>query len=321
VLTNGQIVWVAGGHDHHWISLSGITIHRSSGSSLKGGKGGVRRLGLQSGWAAYGHGYEAPSTTKYGNLCVVSGLIRRGGMRNPLATLPADCRPNKRVIFNLNNHQNTLRVDVLRNGQVHYVAGTWHHGWLNLDGIQFATRGQRGLPVRGGWRGYGGSYSNPTYTKTGVVCEIEGLMRGGRWGHSMVQLPGNCRPKQRLIFNMNNHARSARVDVQTNGQVTWHAGGRNHHWISLGGIMFSTRAGQTLPFHHGWRGYGHSYGTAKVDKTGTLCLVSGLIRGGHWRKAMVTLPSDCRPKGRLIFNMNNHAKSARVDVLTNGQIV
>merc|ERR1712224_28742 len=65
--------------------------------------------------------------------------------------------------------------------------------------------------------------------KTGVVCEIEGLMRGGRWGHSMVQLPGNCRPKQRLIFNMNNHAKSARVDVQTNGQVTWHAGGRDHH--------------------------------------------------------------------------------------------
>ena len=112
----------------------------------------VRPAALQSGWLAYGHGYEAPSTTKYGDLCVVSGLIKKSGsMAKLLMTLPSDCRPNKRVIFNLNNHQNPLRVDVNTNGQVQYVAGTWQHGWISLDGIQFATRNQKALAVHNGW--------------------------------------------------------------------------------------------------------------------------------------------------------------------------
>lgn len=191
VMTNGQIRWVTGGRDHTWISITGINIHRTKRvrrtdqimprrKAVQGS--GVRRLGLQSGWAAYGSGYEAPSTSKHGDVCVVSGLIKRRGMRNPLATLPADCRPNKRVIFSLNNHQYQVRVDVLRNGQIHYVSGTWRHGWLNLNGIGFATRNQRKLPVQNGWRGYGGSYKVPTYTRTGAVCEVEGLVRGSRWG-------------------------------------------------------------------------------------------------------------------------------------------
>merc|ERR1711918_9926 len=93
---------------------------------------------------------------------------------------------------------------------------------------------------------------------------------------------------------------------QTNGRLTWHAGGRSH--------------GSGLGMSNGWRAYGHSYGSPTVVKTGTLCMVSGLLRGSKWGHVMATLPSDCRPKGRLIFNLNNHASHARVDVMTNGQI-
>ena len=39
-----------------------------------------------------------------------------------VATLPASCRPAKRLIFNLNNHQYTSRVDVLTNGQIRWIA-------------------------------------------------------------------------------------------------------------------------------------------------------------------------------------------------------
>jgi hypothetical protein len=281
---------------------------------------GVRGLSLSNGWAPYGHGYEAPSTTKSGDLCVVSGLIKRSGMKNPLLTLPSDCRPNKRVIFNLNNHEGTLRVDVLPNGQVHYVTGTYRHSWLNLDGINFAVANRHTLPLRSSWRAYGGSYGTPTYTKTGSVCEVEGLLRGGSWSGHLAELPSNCRPKKRLIFNMNNHAKTCRVDVHTNGRIQWHAGGRDHHWVSLGGMIFSTDNGSNLPLASRWSNYGGSYGSATVAKSGNLCLVSGLVRGGHWGHTIVTLPSDCRPKGRLIFNMNNHGKTARVDVMTNGQV-
>ena len=41
-----------------------------------------------------------------------------------------------------------LGAHVLPNGQIHKVTGH-HHGWLNLDGIQFAVRNQRGLRLYG----------------------------------------------------------------------------------------------------------------------------------------------------------------------------
>jgi hypothetical protein len=288
---------------------------------VKSPTGAVRGLHLQSGWRGYGHGYAAPTTTKLGHVCVVSGLIRRRGMRNPLATLPSDCRPKKRLIFNVNNHQFTLRLDVLTNGQIHFVAGHWHHGWLNLDGIQFATGAHKNLPYASRWRAYGHGYGGATYSKQGPICVVEGLIKHGHWRHPMVILPKDCRPKKRLIFNQNNHRRTARVDVQTNGKVTWHAGGHSHHWISLGGMMFATDEGRALPLRTHWQAYGHGYGnTISVTKVGKLCLVSGLLRGRYWGHSMAVLPNDCRPSGRLIFNMNNHQYTARVDVLPDGRI-
>jgi len=281
----------------------------------------VRGAGLSNGWVAYGHGYEAPSTTLYGDLCVVSGLIKRSAMASRLMALPPDCRPNKRVIFNLNNHANTLRVDVLTNGEVHYVAGTWQYGWLNLDGISFAVRNQRAVGTQNGFAAYGGSYGSPSYTVSGALCVVEGLVKGSQWGRSMVQLPSNCRPKKRLIFNQNNNAKTCRVDVQVDGEVTWHAGGRDYGWVSLSGIFFSTKVGKALSLYNGWANYGGVYGSVTVEIAGSLCLVSGLARGTAWGKYMVVLPSECRPAGRLIFNVNNYATTARVDVLTNGQVV
>jgi hypothetical protein len=150
---NRRANWVMVRHTgRNYLTLCEVQVYGSGKRGGGGGnKGSVRGIGLQNGWRNYGHGYERPTATKYGSLCIVSGLIKGSG-RNPMLTLPSYCRPNKRVIFNLNNHQNTIRVDVLRNGQVHRVAGRWQHGWLNLDGIQFATRSQRGVSLRSGWR-------------------------------------------------------------------------------------------------------------------------------------------------------------------------
>ena len=36
---------------------------------------------------------------------------------------------------------------------------------------------------------------------------------------------------------------------------------------------------------------------------------------------LAALPRDCRPYGRLVFNMNNDKYTARVDVLPNGKLV
>ena len=228
----------------------------------------VGRLGLINGWKAYGHGYQQPTITTQGPLCSISGLIKRRGMARVLTSLPPKCRPNKRLIFNLNNHQGTLRVDVQRNGQVRYVAGTYRHNWLNLDGIVFATKNRRRVGGQNGWRNYGGAYGSVTYTLSGSVCEVEGLMKGGRWGQQMFTLPSSCRPPKRLIFNLNNHAKTARVDVLPNGQVVWVAGGRNHGWLSLAGILFAKKGGKSLRLANRWANYNGSYKTATVTESG-----------------------------------------------------
>ena len=82
------------------------------------------------------------------------------------------------------------------------------------------------------------------------------------------------------------------------------------------------------------------YGDPTIEKTGTLCLVSGVLKNldtqtsttngvvtdhslKQWGKTMLILPEDCRPPagGRLVFNMNNGVeKTARVDVLDDGEV-
>ena len=88
---------------------------------------------LANGWVAYGSSYGTPTLNLAKGLCTVQGLIKKNSAGyGHLATLPADCRPSKRLIFNLNHNQYSARVDVYTNGQVHWVAGTKSHSWLSL---------------------------------------------------------------------------------------------------------------------------------------------------------------------------------------------
>ena len=139
------------------------------------------------------------------------------------------------------------------------------------------------------------------------ACTVSGLIRGSKWGH-VATLPATCRPSKRLIFNLNNHGKNARVDVDTNGQVIWVAGGRDHGWLSLTGIAFPVAgsAESVLPLANGWKAYGSTYGTPTYAILGKKCSVTGLIKGGDWNKPAATLPAQCRPSKRLIFNLNNH---------------
>ena len=179
---NGDIVWVAGGRGHDWLSLTGIMLGvrpkkmrpqaTNSGPNLKF----YARIAMQNGWAPYGSGYRQPVITRTGPLCMLGGLVKAtNGMQNPITTLPPNCRPNKRLVFNLNNHENTIRVDVLPSGQVRKVAGAWKHGWLSLDGIFFTVIAGRTTMLQNGWQNVP-LYGQVTYTAFNKICELEGLV-------------------------------------------------------------------------------------------------------------------------------------------------
>ena len=82
--------------------------------------------------------FEGFGYTKVNGLVTVTGLIRPN-RRTHLATLPRGYRPRKQMIFNVNNHAKTTRVDVLPNGRIMYETGGKDYNWLSLSGISFVA--------------------------------------------------------------------------------------------------------------------------------------------------------------------------------------
>merc|ERR1712028_201219 len=80
-----------------------------------------------------------PTVTVHAGICSVSGTIKNGKWGH-LLSLPPSCRPDKRLIFNLNNDDSTSRVDVQVDGRVLWVGGGKRHGHISLTGITFAVR-------------------------------------------------------------------------------------------------------------------------------------------------------------------------------------
>ena len=135
-------------------------------------------------------------------------------------------------IFNLNNHQYTSRVDVLPDGRkVYWAGGGSSHGWLSLTGISFVAVPTNAVTLAQQWQPYGYEYGIPTWKVQDEVCEVAGLIYGNHWGH-LATLPSECRPRERIIFNVNNHQYTTRVDVLPDGGVHWVAGGKSHNWLS-----------------------------------------------------------------------------------------
>ena len=316
IYTDGKITASTGGC-HAWVSLSGVSfIPKDSKSSSR-----ALASSLKSSWVPYGGGtyWEAPSYTLVDGECLLQGLIQKGSWGH-IATLPAECRPYKRLIFNLNNHQYTSRVDVLPDGRVYWVAGGKSHGWLSLTGISFVAVPRYAVTLSDQWQPYGYDYGTPTWKVQDQLCEVAGLIYGSKWGH-LATLPSECRPRERIIFNVNNHQYTTRVDVLPDGGVYWVAGGKSHGWLSLTGIKFVTNKGPKtqVSFLSGAKNYGGVWEDAYYSKINSECVLGGLIKkGSSWEVAQ--LPSTCRPEKALIFNVNNHQCTMRLNIYTDGKI-
>ena len=276
--------------------------------------------GFAAGWKNYANGYRPLSAVKSGDVVTVSGLVARsGGQWGHIATLPADMRPRKRLIFNVNTHDRTSRVDVLTNGQIHFITGQTGYNWVSLDGISFVTGKTYPLPLTPGWQNYGGGYAAANELKVGNTVTLSGLVKPGA-GNVIATLPNHLRPAKRHIFNVNSHDKTSRVDVLPNGQVIWVHRAPARGWVSLDGIRFEQKPGQPLQLVNGWSNYQDGYATATATRIGNRISINGLLRAGRWGH-MATLPKGMCPEQRLIFNANNHNRSSRVDIWPDCRIV
>ena len=73
--------------------------------------------------------------------------------------------------------------------------------------------------------------------KKGNEINLSGIIKGNNFNIICV-LPVYCRPKNRLIFSVNQNLCIMRFDIFSNGNVTFQSGNNSSHWISSDGIHF-----------------------------------------------------------------------------------
>jgi len=231
ILPDGRVYVTAGGNDG-WLSFDGIIF------SVK--VTAEQAPELSNGWVSYGGGYRSVSAVQYKNLCILSGVVRSGNWNQPFGRVPQACAPGSRLLFSANNHVGVARVDVANTGHFFYAGGANDHGWLSLDGMAWvAAVGGLNLQLANKWQNFLGDYRPARYELVDNLCVLSGLIRNDNdWTETIVTLPPVCRPEARLIFAVNVHTSSARIDVYPNGNVQYVTGKTQWPWTSLDGIRF-----------------------------------------------------------------------------------
>ncbi len=293
------------------------------------GKDQRQSLLLKAGWVNYLNGYQPAmaiktttgSKTNPQGIITITGMLKgpNGSKWEHMATLPVGMRPNKRLIFNVNTQDRTARVDVLPNGQIHFIVGHTGYGWVSLDGISFPLGKSWDLRLSPGWKNCDEGYAPAGTVRTDNLVMLNGLVKQ-ETGNLIATLPNHLHPKRRLIFNLNSHDQTTRVDVRPNGEIRLVTQTPRSRWVSLNGITFELDGGKPLKLVNGWQNYGDVFTPASASRVGNRIIVSGLIKGQNWGH-VATLPQNMWPKHRLIFNLNTNETTCRVDVVADGRII
>lgn len=196
---------------------------------------------LNDRWTGYGHGFQEPSWMKQGDYCVLTGALEgpmhKGSMSTHLATLPAECRPDGRVIMAANTGRDQIRVDVLADGRIIIVNNPdTRSGIVSLDGLAFMTGAHKPFQLKNGWRDYTGEYRRSGYKVQGDVCTLSGLLRGW-YGRDIGRLPEECRPVNREVFYVNYERTNVRVDITQEGHMMV-VSSKSTSWLPLDMIRF-----------------------------------------------------------------------------------
>jgi len=168
--------------------------------------------------------------------------------------------------------------------------------------------------------------------RTEGLCLVTGLVQTTSWVLTIGQLPHQCRPSKRLIFNQRVDGASIRVDIKPDGQIVQLRGTIKvpNNWLSLAGIVFplplntkKTLYREPLFLAKGWGPYKDpQYGhTVTATKEGALCVMDGLLQTDTWEELIGTMPLGCMPTARMVFHPRVKQGAARVDILPNGEVL
>lgn len=337
IMPDGRIMFVNGnGQDGRYLSLSGIAFFTTQD----------RPLHLAYGWSP-SSGYRKPSWRTQGSICVLSGSASGNGL-GQVAELPQECRPTKKLIFTTNNNNYVKRIDVHPDGVVEWKEGELSHAWINFDGIRFVVGALSleadvedsmevrwdVLDLKSGWSTPKDSgYRKPSLYKIEDLCILSGVASSSDIQSVVADVSDDCMPPGRLAFD--SHAaetRTVRIDVTEKGLVQWTSGNDKTHWLTLDGIIYSTKSARTLsiPLNEDYYvAYGSTFADPTFIRIGDICVLQGMIRRKDFGETIpygsdriAQLPNECRPRdGDIVLHMNMNEYTARVDITKTGHVM
>ena len=269
-------------------------------------------------WRDGGGEFSTVTVHRTRSFCFFSGVIR-GKHKGRFAALGPAFHPAFRQIFPAASSTWPLRVEIDAQGDVHWFEGDDNVRWMSLSNVVYSTYRGKKLTLPPDVYSRGGNIAAPYVVKEGNICVLGGSLAASRWGH-MATLPANCRPRARLVFNVNNGNWPARVDILPDGKVLWVGGHGDKPWLSLGGICYSTVGGEPLILESGWKDLKRGHQQAYYLKQQGIVLLGGSIKPGKWDH-IATLLRDFRPTRRLVFLVNNGHQAARIDITADGRIL
>jgi len=321
-----------------WLPLDGISfvVPKNRAASaypvIKDAAAVTKALPLADGLEIYKRTYLPPEYSVFGKLCMLGGVARSpADLQRTLAQLPEECRPSGRISFDRHTKGDlTYRMDIFPSGEIAWGAGAYADDLLTFDGMVFPVAGapQGNILLLNHWVANGKGYQDPGWLVQGELCVLTGTARTdsnriAEYDGTLGILPPDCRPTDgRLIINVNHNEVTHRFDILTDGTFVLQAtpNGILYPFIPLSGIAFMTKsASSPLTMASGWGSLGGDYRIPSYRVQGNLCILSG-VANGNGASVLMQLPKECRPRGRLWFNVNHHVYVDRYDIGTDGTV-
>jgi len=316
-----------------WVSLSGLRFAATSKNALR----------LARGYSLLGKGFRAPSWTRVGRVCVLSGMVARSGGDRHIFRLPRKCRPSGRATFHSNHGEFAWRLDAFPNGTVSWVDGADRFGFVSLDGIHFVVNPFRKpstplLPLAqfrpkllNRMQAYQGGFLPPTVTRHGRLCMASGLLRGSpaRLTGNYTRVPQLCRPSRQLhLHSTRNFNHGSRASLGRDGTLKWGGGARNPDWVSLSGAIYPVKGAGAyrLPLTPPWQHAAKNLSKPTVTRNGDLCVLTGNVqikpRPGtdQFNTPITVLPRHCRPDRRIVVVSNRGRSIQHLDISPTGSV-
>lgn len=246
--------------------------------------------------------YNCPSyTISTAGVVLLRGLIEGGStVEATMFNLPAQLRPNKRIIYQAMSGGNPkdVGVDVLADGNVNWdngAAGTF----ISLDNVRFLSQSDASptwlTPTyTSPWVAFNGGtqYGVPQYTKDSLGrTHIYGIIAGGNplTNNTMVALAAGYQPPEKAIWlNQSGSYTAASYQINNTGAIISRNIGTSDI-MTLASMYHATVPGQSytaLPLVNSWINYNtpyvpNSYNLAGYAKSADgIVSLRGLIKSG-----------------------------------------